>query len=83
MYLHGTINVVMFAVAGNDTRKFKYTISTSTRTTRHAYEGNAKQLALSFSLAFYPFLSLFEEENDDFTTTFIIFSITVVSTTRL
>jgi hypothetical protein len=73
----------MFAVAGNDTRKFKYTISTSTRTTRRAYEGNAKQVALSFSLAFSPFLSLFEEENDDFTTTFIIISITVVSTTRL
>jgi len=44
--------------------------------------------ALSLSLAFYPFLSLFEEEendDDDFTTTFIIIIIiiTVVSTTRL
>ena len=68
MYLHGTINVVMFAVAGNDTRK--YTISTSTKETQHTYdEGNAKQLALSFSLFLSLFLysssSLVEEENDD------------------
>ena len=48
MYLHGTINVVMFAVAGNDTRKFKYTISTSTKETRN----NSLSLSLSFSLSF-------------------------------
>ena len=59
--------------------------NTRTKQTRN----NALSLSLSFSLAFYPFLSLFEEEendDDDFTTTFIIIIIiiiTVVSTTRL
>ena len=66
MYLHGTINVVMFAVAGNDTRKFKYTISTSTKETRN----NSLSLSLSFSLSFFIRLRLSLKKRTRMATTF-------------
>ena len=63
MCVHGTINVVMFAVAGNDTRKFKYTISTSTKETR---KKKTRSLFLSLSLSLSFFVSLLKKPNEFF-----------------
>ena len=63
--VHGTSDVVMFAVAGNDTRKCKYTISTHLRRRKREETTRALFLSLSLSLSLYSSSSLVEEENED------------------
>ena len=62
--VHGTSDVVTFAVAGNATRKCKYTISTHLRR-RKRRTTVALSFSLSLSLSLYSSSSLVEEENED------------------
>ena len=52
-------------VAGNDTRKWKYTISTHLRRRKREETTRALFLSLSLSLSLYSSSSLVEEENED------------------